>query len=159
MKIRYFIASTVFLASTAFADTDLSYVPPTKQSVEIAANLAHQLGSAHIAMIANTHSMLPTLTSEDIIVYKEEKMNNLRVGDIAVFQVLINVQTLRGMRDNVEKVTLCAHRVITKYTGRIKTKGDNNPDVDHDLTDSFYVKGVVYYAVNGQTGEIRVLRN
>lgn len=160
------------------------YVPsdaPPIQANAAAIRIAHGLAATikgKAASIAATGSMLPTLNAEDIIVYREISFQDIKEGDILVFEASM---------DGGTHMSIFAHRVIqviseSATTGSVRTvdanhhwvrtpgvrvlvsqelvtKGDNNPEPDSFRVKSDKIRGLIVYAINGQTGETRSMRN
>jgi signal peptidase I len=80
------------------------------------------VGFENDVMVINSDSMIPALQPYDIIIVQNESVENIKVGDIIVFD------------SHVEGINIIAHRVIEKHTLNdkigIDTKGDNVSEID-----------------------------
>ena len=112
--------------------------PYTPEAVAV----AHQLAAeAHggVGRVENTHSMEPTLTHKDIVVWST--VAEPKVGDIVVFKA---------------SGAIICHRIVSETDGAewMLTKGDNNPVTDRAVSRGQLI-GVVVSVVDGRTGEVR----
>jgi signal peptidase I len=115
-----------------------------------------------IGVVADTGSMEPTISAKDLLVIKPVGEGGLDVsaialGDIILFEAIVPAIRYTKYRVEYPKRLLC-HRVVWLNKGRIYAKGDAKVERDHDFVRHQQIKGVVLYAVDGQTGEVRDMR-
>lgn len=116
--------------------------PAKDEYARKAVYLAQLLGGSAMR-VADTRSMEPVITSEDLLVLKPVDLADLTVGDIIVY------------RRTFEGGMLIGHRVVTVRPRSVETKGDNVWKKDEDLVTRTMLVGRVELIVDGQTGEIR----
>lgn len=145
---------TQAFASTYYSPADKQPAALTTEAIHTAKNLAASI-NGHAARIADTGSMAPALTSNDIIVYKPATTKDINKGDIVVVESFMDGNDM-GPR------SLFTHRVINKSCGfgscEFWTKGDHNKDIDNWKSGDDNLKGIVVYIINGQTGEVRSVK-
>jgi hypothetical protein len=165
MNIKHTIAALSLLGTTimaqaaAAADTPSYFVPKDSPAASVpsgiiqeAKALAAQVGG-RATRIADTGSMIPTLTSHDIIIYRPA----IRVSDLSKGDIVLVAAQLDG-NDPQNPVSLFAHRVlhVDLAVGKFRTQGDHNKEVDPFTGDDSNIRGLVIYIIDGKTGEIHV---
>lgn len=126
--------------------------PQSVQTARAARHLALRLAEGlhgSVARVANTGSMEPTLTGEDLVVFSQAT-ESLHVGDVVVFRAPI-----RGYHT---RAVLVCHRIVRiRADTQLVTRGDDNDTEDHSFVPPRAVLGVVRYAISLQTGELFTL--
>ena len=75
------------------------------------------------------HSMLPSIKNgSSVVIDRDIKFSDLKVGDIVVFHALVNTEYGTGRKKFIKQPV--AHRLIEKNGESFVTKGDNNSFVD-----------------------------
>lgn len=144
------------IASNARADyyvpANAIPMPPAQSASDIATKLANEI-NGKVVRIANTGSMAPTITAGDLVVYAPLDFKLIKTGDIIFFEAEMD-----GAR--FTQISLFAHRVVcVDKLHRVWTKGDANRKWDLYPVWKVEFKGRASYIVNGQTGEVRDLRD
>jgi signal peptidase I len=164
MKSKHIIASVLLLVSAAtqaanyYVPEDAPPVKATIEAVHIAQALAAKVGGK-AALVAATGSMMPTLTAVDIIIYKQVDFDDIKIGNVIIFEAGVNSDyaVCQSCSITHRANSVYAHRVVSNVKGVLTTKGDNNPGVDSFRTTKDKIKGLIMYAVDGQTGVVREL--
>ena len=81
-----------------------------------------------------SESMVPELQVGDMLLIKQVDYDSLQVGDIIAYEQEIN-----------EKTVVIVHRIYEIKDNYIRTKGDNNPDVDTWIATKHNLVGKVIY--------------
>jgi len=96
------------------------------------------LGTEIPLAVVESKSMEPTLNVGDIIISKGIDPNDLKVGDIIIFQLS-------------NSNTFIVHRIVEIIKDEngllIKTKGDNNPIEDPWIVRPSQIKGIVIFKI------------
>jgi|ADGO01.1.fsa_nt_gi signal peptidase I len=117
-------------------------VPAKAEHARTAERFAQRLDGS-VMRVANTRSMEPMITAEDLLILKPAHLSELKIGDIVIFK--------RRRSGGI----LIGHRVIRTESTFVQTKGDNLRKKDADLVTQDMLLGRVELLVNGQTGEVR----
>jgi signal peptidase I len=97
--------------------------------------------------------MRPTLTESDIIVYRPATFAELKVGDVVIFEA----GEKASLKCSTCVVSIFAHRITAKHERSVETKGDANQREDEHPISQADIKGLIVYAIDGQTGIVREL--
>lgn len=118
----------------------------------LAVLLAVQFFGYRIATV-QSFSMEPTLDRGDLIFARPVSINDVKVGQIILFEEGTQVRLLVAHRvDGVTNVTTnlsntATGEVTTQHSRLLRTKGDANPTADADSVDASRLRGKVWFTV------------
>jgi signal peptidase I len=110
-----------------------------------------KLNQAEVLSVADTGSMQPVLSAQDLLVVAKVDFGELRAGDVVVFH-----RRAHWSQGQFLEKGWVGHRIIEIRNGYVITKGDNpEARIDDDRPGANRIRGRVIYVVNGRSDKIR----
>jgi len=130
----------LILAASAAPAAPLPSNVPTILPPSISASDSTNISQSQIAVVANTHSMEPTLTAGDMILERAPtSASELVIGDIITYA------------SQTKGITI-VHRIVSlgsdEFGWYAQTKGDNAQKIDDERIRFTQVKGIVVAIIN-----------